>query len=130
MATEITFRDRRVSASCGGAIVGPRTIITAAHCLFYRDKTPAFNLANTPISVIIGALSRDAVGPTGVATLPGCGESIKVLRAVPHPDYAAGPTYDNGKLLTDTVRGKPHNSDKSIFPLVIRARLQFILLDC
>ena len=28
------------------------------------------------------------------------------------------------------VRGEPHNSGKSIFPLIIRARLQFISLDC
>ena len=93
-----SYPNFRSGSSCGGTIVGPRTIITAAHCLFYDNLSPVLNLAENPITVVVGPISRDSVGGTGVATVRGCGESINVIRAVPHPNYNGRPTLDNGKL--------------------------------
>ena len=64
--------------ACGGAIVGPDTIVTAAHCCF-----------STPINFKIHAGLNSMLSPESGAQL-----NLAVKKIIRHPGYAPG-SYDN-----------------------------------
>ncbi|MGI8461073.1 MAG: S1 family peptidase [Solirubrobacterales bacterium] len=71
---------------CGGALIAPRVVLTAAHCVV--DRAPS------SLDVVIGRYRRSDRD----------GERIKVARIASHPNYDPGPTSDDAALLK---LGKP-----------------------
>ncbi|OQV26217.1 hypothetical protein BV898_00336 [Hypsibius exemplaris] len=65
---------------CGGSIIGSRTILTAAHCVFNADLT--VRTANN-LAVRIGAMDNKLGNPVG------CEEDFRVAKVIPHSLYVA-----------------------------------------
>lgn len=82
---------RRGKFSCGGSVIAPTKVLTAAHCIERISPSKLAIIANRP--------RIDAEGT---------GEVISVATAVPHPDYAETRRHDMAVLtLTRATTAPP-----------------------
>ncbi|GAU96266.1 hypothetical protein RvY_07736 [Ramazzottius varieornatus] len=76
-----TYMDETI---CGGSIIGSRTIIMAAHCLFNEDTRR--RVPDARVTVIVGGMNRDVGEPYGVDQT-GCAEKFGIQQSIVHPAY-------------------------------------------
>ncbi|WP_394812866.1 S1 family peptidase [Streptomyces boetiae] len=77
LASRSLFGDARSGQYCGGAVLGPRTVVTAAHCLLTPEPGAPAGPPPPDLAVIAG---RDDL--TGTA-----GREVPVAEAWVNPDY-------------------------------------------
>lgn len=80
----LSSSSHRYEHQCGGAVVGERLVITAAHCianLAYPDKI------------------RLVLGKVNLSTRDRHERSYKVDKIVVHPEFRKGETNDNSQFL-------------------------------
>ncbi|OQV21427.1 putative Tryptase-2 [Hypsibius exemplaris] len=91
---------------CGGSIIGTRTILMAAHCLF--DEETKRRVMDRRVSVVVGGSNRDIGEPYG-RDFTGCAETYAIERSVVHPAY----NYDlNDNDIAILILARPIDLDR------------------
>lgn len=86
-AAALVFASRPTATLfCGGAIIAPTWVLSAAHCTFNGDNS---SLQPSQVDVVVGRhqLSSNA------------GQRVDVVRIIRHPDYQHDVSYDNDVAL-------------------------------
>ena len=88
----------QAASICSGALVGPKTVLTAAHCLKPRPGETLFQL-----------FDADSKNPT----------TVRARKLVPHPGWSSGYVNDIGLVLLETaVADTPPLALSSAAPVV------------
>ncbi|XP_055346535.1 transmembrane protease serine 9-like [Paramacrobiotus metropolitanus] len=87
----VVDQGNETDVTCGGVILGSRTILTAAACMMDADGNMIRNTSK--ITVTVGALNSDAPA-SNIQDLSRCAQWFAVQSVIPHPDFY-GPTADN-----------------------------------
>ncbi|MBX3011759.1 MAG: serine protease [Caldilineaceae bacterium] len=86
MAALISASQTRAVLFCGGAVIDPKWVLTAAHCAYNVDGSP---LQPSQVDVLVGRhrLSTED------------GQRVDVVRIIRHPGYQNNESYDNDLAL-------------------------------
>ncbi|XP_055341683.1 cationic trypsin-3-like [Paramacrobiotus metropolitanus] len=81
---KIQIGDVRDETICGGTILGSRTVLIAAHCL-YNSETRR-RISDRNVIVVVGGMNRD-VGEVYGHDTTGCAEPFGIQQSIVHPNY-------------------------------------------